>query len=303
MRAYLAAPEREAELESELAHSGARVLSQHERLVVTEGGPRHAAWASTVWLEPEFIEFTSISDAVSRLLERGERWALYSQAHHRRAALIDQGLAKKGGVTNVEPLRFGDRPRTESFGGFALLEPGKLLCSPRTTSAFPHGEVEFAEDRAPPSRAYLKLWELFTLTGRQPKKGELCLDLGSSPGGWTWVLSTLGARVHSVDKAPLDPSVAKLRGVRHEQASAFSIDPSAHEPVDWLFSDVICYPERLCDYVERWLALGKAKNLVCTLKFQGATDHDVARRFARIKGSRLQHLHHNKHELTWWRFA
>jgi integrase len=46
-----------------------------------------------------------------------------------------------------------------------------------------------------PSRAYLKLWELFTLIGEHPRPGELCLDLGSSPGGWTWVLQRLGARV------------------------------------------------------------------------------------------------------------
>jgi 23S rRNA (cytidine2498-2'-O)-methyltransferase len=38
---------------------------------------------------------------------------------------------------------------------------------------------------------------------------------------------------------------------------------------------------------------------VCTLKFQGPTDHETARRFAAIPGSRLMHLHHNKHELTW----
>jgi 23S rRNA (cytidine2498-2'-O)-methyltransferase len=149
----------------------------------------------------------------------------------------------------------------------------------------------------------LKLWELFTLTGQCPKAGERCLDLGSSPGGWTWVLAKLGAKVESVDKAPLDPRVARMRGVTQRQASAFSIDPEQHPGVDWLFSDVICYPARLLETVQRWIDLGKAKNLVCTLKFQGQTDHDVARGFARIKGSRLLHLSHNKHELTWWRFA
>jgi 23S rRNA (cytidine2498-2'-O)-methyltransferase len=40
------------------------------------------------------------------------------------------------------------------------------------------------------------------------------------------------------------------------------------------------------------------KNFVCTLKFQGETDHDSAAAFAAIPGARLLHLHHNKHELT-----
>ena len=54
---------------------------------------------------------------------------------------------------------------------------------------------------------------------------------------------------------------------------------------------------------EPGIAAGLARNLVCTIKFQGATDHEAARRFAAIPGSRLMHLHHNKHELTWIRLA
>ena len=66
----------------------------------------------------------------------------------------------------------------------------------RCASPFPHGEVGFVEDKAiPPNRAYLKLWEAFTLLGRHPGAGERCLDMGASPGGWTWVLQSLGAQV------------------------------------------------------------------------------------------------------------
>ena len=38
---------------------------------------------------------------------------------------------------------------------------------------------------------------------------------------------------------------------------------------------------------------------VCTIKFQGETDHKTVDAFAKIPGSRLLHLHHNRHELTW----
>ena len=59
------------------------------------------------------------------------------------------------------------------------------------------GEYEFQEDKtSPPSRAYLKLWELFTRLGHWPRSGERVLDLGASPGGWTFVLANqLGANV------------------------------------------------------------------------------------------------------------
>ena len=46
---------------------------------------------------------------------------------------------------------------------------------------------------------------------------------------------------------------------------------------------------------------GLVRNFVCTIKFQGATDFETMRAFAAIPGSRLLHLHHNKHELTWVR--
>jgi 23S rRNA (cytidine2498-2'-O)-methyltransferase len=40
------------------------------------------------------------------------------------------------------------------------------------------------------------------------------------------------------------------------------------------------------------------------VKFQGATDHASAEAFAAIPGGRLQHLFHNKHELTFlWEVA
>jgi len=66
---------------------------------------------------------------------------------------------------------------------------------------------------------------------------------------------------------------------------------------------VICYPTRLLALVRRWLAADTVGNFVCTLKFQGETDHGTAAAFAAIPGSRLFHAHHNKHELTWVRLG
>jgi hypothetical protein len=43
---------------------------------------------------------------------------------------------------------------------------------------------------------------------------------------------------------------------------------------------------------------GVAWRIVCTIKFQGDTDHDAAAAFAAIPGGRVMRLFHNKHELT-----
>jgi 23S rRNA (cytidine2498-2'-O)-methyltransferase len=55
--------------------------------------------------------------------------------------------------------------------------------------------------------------------------------------------------------------------------------------------------------VQRWIEAGAAKRIVCTIKFQGETDHAAAEAFAAIPGGRVMHLFHNKHELTFaWGF-
>jgi 23S rRNA (cytidine2498-2'-O)-methyltransferase len=112
-------------------------------------------------------------------------------------------------------------------------------------------------------------------------------------------LQQMGARVVSVDKADLAPEIARLPRIEHRLESAFALDPRSLGPIDWFFSDVVCYPTRLLALVDRWLAAGTCRNFICTVKFQGKTDHEVARRFAAIPESQLHHLFHNKHELTW----
>ena len=176
-----------------------------------------------------------------------------------------------------------------------------MLAAARCSSPFANGEVAFVEDKTgPPNRAYLKLWEALVRLRRWPQPGERCLDLGASPGGWTWVLAKLGADAIAIDKAPLDPKVAAMKGVSWRGESAFALEPESVGPVDWLFSDIVCYPERLLRLVERWRASGLVKNFVCTIKFQGATDHAAAAAFAAIPGAQVLHLHHNKHELTFF---
>lgn len=282
--------------EEELAHElRGRVTARHGRLLLADPPPRPPAWAQNVWLDPREVEISSIADAARKLRALQRNWALYSVGHHRRGRLIEEALPK----VSFRPLRFPEPPPAAPLGSFALLDPGRLLASPACSSPFRHGEAQFVEDReGPPNRAYLKLEEALTLLGARPGPGDRCIDLGASPGGWTYLLARLGASVRSVDKAPLDPKVAAMPGVAFEAASAFSIAP---EPVDWLFCDVACYPRRLLRLVEAWLP--SARNLVCTVKFQGATDHAAAEAFARIEHARLFHLHHNKHELTFARLA
>ncbi len=292
---YLAARGFEQDLLEELKLHGVRVLEVKERLVLAEGLFR-SAWAQNIWLEPFFQPITSVGDAVRTLKSIQRNWKLHAVDLHRRAALIEQQLPP----VKARPLAFGQAAPTAPLGSWTLWDHDTLLVSAKCSSAFPDGEVLFEEDKInPPSRAYLKLWETFTLLGKGPQPGELCLDLGSAPGGWTWVVASLGARVFSIDKSPIDPRVAAMPGVDHCLGSGFGLEPHTAGRVDWLFSDMACYPGRLLGTVRQWLEAGAAENFVCTLKLQGRTDHAVVQAFREIPGSQVIHLSCNKHELTW----
>lgn len=290
--AYLAAEDFEAPLAEELTRRGVTVSEWHGRLALSPDPPVHAAWALDTWTSPQEIEAPTVKSAADALRAIQRNWAAYGAGHHRRMALISQRLPP----VKARPLTFPEFAPTSHLGGWTLLAPERLLASPTKSSPFVNGACHFIEDHiGPPSRAYLKLWEALVRFGRWPAPNERCLDLGASPGGWTWVLATLGADVTAVDKAPLAPAVAAMPGVIQRLDSAFAMTP---EPVDWLFSDIIAYPDRLLAMVRRWIDSGAARHVVCTIKFQGPTDHDTAEAFAAIPGAQVVHLFHNKHELT-----
>ncbi|HQT76019.1 MAG: methyltransferase [Rhodospirillales bacterium 20-64-7] len=290
--AYLAADGFEAPLAEELGRRGVAIGPWIGRLLLSADPPVQAAWALDTWTDPREADVPSVKAAADTLRAIQRNWSAYGVAHHRRMALITERLPP----VKAAPLVFPAAAPTSHLGAWTLLAADRMLFSTAKSSPFVNGECHFVEDRAgPPSRAYLKVWEALVRLGRWPAPGERCIDLGASPGGWTWVLAKLGASVIAVDKAPLDPAIVAMPGVEQRLDSAFALAP---EPVDWLFSDVIAYPDRLLAMVRRWIDAGAARTIICTIKFQGPTDHDAAEAFAAIPGARVIHLFNNKHELT-----
>jgi 23S rRNA (cytidine2498-2'-O)-methyltransferase len=293
--AYLAPEGFEEPLAQELGLAGARVVRRHGRLLVTDAPPVPAAWSANTWQAVEALPVRSIADAASQLRQRQRSWAVYAPQHRGRSRLVEERLPH----VSARPLAWGALAPAAPLGSWTFLTPELVLAAATCTSPFPNGEPAFEIDRfGPPSRAYLKLWEAFVRLGCYPQPGERCLDLGASPGGWSWLLARNGSTVLAVDKAPLDPAVAALPNVTWLQQSAFALDPSEVGAVDWWCSDIVAYPARILSLVERWWAAGAIRHLVCTIKFQGTTDHEVGRRFAALTGGEICHLHHNKHELT-----
>lgn len=293
---YLAPEDFQSDLKTELTLRGITILETHGRLFLCEGEAQDVVFAQDTWFDVERVEYSSINNAAEALRTRAGRWSHYSLNNHRRAELI---LEKVPSV-KIKKYNFLDPIPSTPIGVFSLLSETVMLVSAKTKCPLPFGEIHFNEDKInPPSRAYLKLWELFTLYQIKPNPGEKTIDVGSCPGGWTWVLQTIGCHVVSVDKAPLEPRIAALPNIEFRQESAFGLRPSHIGKLDWFFSDIICYPDKLHELVLRWIESGLVDNFACTIKFQQPTDFDTMFKMQQIPGSRIIHLSCNKHEVTW----
>lgn len=294
------------------------ILYVDHQLMICAGKEQWCPWAQESFPEVEIHTITSIRDGGEKLKKLRHPWTAYSPRFFRRTELIlEQAQSKKQRAIFSRELEFPAEPlptdesvtagrAKPTWGTICLLDEHHMLVAPQSSRPFPLGISHFREfKKGPPSRAYLKLFEALTILGSWPHPDDLCLEIGAAPGGWTWVLQRLGARVLTYDRAPLDPSLLSKGTITHHQTDAFTAIPAkmgegCHH-ISWIFSDIICYPQKLLAWVKSWLAVRDDLNFVCTLKFQGNDHYDVIPEFAKISHSKLVHLYHNKHELTWIR--
>ena len=288
---YLAPLGLEQHLEAELKD----VRHTYGRLLIADGPPQNVHFVQNIWFEPKTLSFHSISDAAKKLCALQKLWSFYPYNNIRKGELITSNLP----YFSPKPLVFPAHLPKAPLGSWTLLDEKTLIAAPHCSSPFAQGEVHFQECKIPPSRAYLKLWELFTRIEKLPKANDLCLEIGASPGSWTWVLQQLGTQVIAIDRADLAPAIAKLPKITFMKKDAFSLGPKDFPKLDWIFSDVVCYPEKLLSWIKTWLDTDV--NFVCTLKFQGESGYEIIKEFEKIEKSHLIHLYHNKHELTWYK--
>jgi 23S rRNA (cytidine2498-2'-O)-methyltransferase len=154
---------------------------------------------------------------------------------------------------------------TAPDAGFLSVAPAPLAFEQRhLISPFPKGEVPTAVDKSAPSRAFAKLVEAELRLGCGIRAGETCVDLGASPGSWTYVAVSRGARVMAVDRSPLREDLMRSRQVEFQRGDAFRFQPP--RPADWLLCDVIAAPERTAELLREWLRRGWCRHFVVTLK-------------------------------------
>lgn len=169
-------------------------------------------------------------------------------------------------------------PRDESTVNLPRLDvllPGfdrAILCAtlPNNRSPFVGGVPRLRFPSEAPSRSTLKLeeaWKLFV-----PRQqwydilggGKQAVDLGASPGGWTWQLVKEGMLVTAVDNGPMDEALMASGHVEHVRADGFTWRPK--RGVDWLVCDIVDKPARVADLIADWFGEGLCRYAVFNLK-------------------------------------
>lgn len=326
------------ELAAEFLH--AEHVQIGDRLICSAGVNWEATQSRPILAFPEQIlpnaeriGGSSISEWVKEITVRLERilvpdprpWQLhvypksvgYSKEGMRRAELIAKEVLSLCKKRNRQLLRANVAPGEQfDVHPCALVQVmcedvGKgfySFASPSLTQSLvaalsPHvgGYLLLEEDKNPPSRAYKKLREALTRIGLSIAPGQTCIDLGASPGGWSWDVVQAGAKLIAVDRAPLREDLMKHPAVTFIKGDGFLFEPST--PVDWLLCDIIAAPDRSIGLLQRWVESHWAKYFCVTIKFKGSSEYgklSTLKDFLRVSSKKflVRQLVANKNEVT-----
>jgi len=190
---------------------------------------------------------------------------------------------------------------TAPDAGFASLTTAAQRLELRPlVSDFIAGEIPHAEDKAAPSRAFAKVIESELRLGQRIERGQTCVDLGASPGSWTYVALQRGATAIAVDRSPLRDDLMRHPRLQFHQGDAFKFRPEKR--VDWLVCDIIASPQRSIDLLLEWLRERQMRKFIVTLKFKGTDEYALIDQLKRealplCADFRLTRLCANKNEV------
>jgi 23S rRNA (cytidine2498-2'-O)-methyltransferase len=255
-------------------------------------------WAQDIWMNCQSFTVSSMNQAIDLIKKYKYIGCYYPLVKNNFGASV----SKKIRNLNLKRITYQyQHPFNFKFTAWTMID-NKLIISEQTQKRFPFGWHEFNEDKmTPPNRAYLKLWELLTVYNIPLTKNDVAIEVGSSPGGWTWVLSSLINKIYSIDRAPLSEKISKIKNIQHFETDAFKLGPENYPDATWFFSDLICTPDKIYETILFWMRHSPIQNYICTIKFKGDYQADDLKKFLDIEHSQIIHLYHNKNEVTWIR--
>ncbi|WP_120995367.1 23S rRNA (cytidine(2498)-2'-O)-methyltransferase RlmM [Stutzerimonas urumqiensis] len=273
------------------AAGGFIALPEGDRLGAIEQSLDGAPVAGSLWLE---VFDTNEGKALSTFCRKFEGPL--------RKALIRQGRLKEG--TAGPRLLLSFVSGREVFVGLAPADNSAL---------WPMGIPRLKFPREAPSRSTLKLeeaWHHFLPRAEWDARlapGMTAVDLGASPGGWTWQLVNRHMKVSAVDNGPMNEQLMDSGLVDHVRADGFAFRP--RRPVDWMVCDIVEKPARNAALMEAWIGEGLCREAVVNLKLPMKQRYaEVRRLLARVeeglqaRGLRVtlgcKQLYHDREEVT-----
>ncbi|MEO5622338.1 MAG: 23S rRNA (cytidine(2498)-2'-O)-methyltransferase RlmM [Dokdonella sp.] len=198
--------------------------------------------------------------------------------------------------------------------GLSATDAAYVACATIDGSApWPGGIPRLKFPQAAPSRSTLKLDEALLVLleeserERWLKPGMRAVDLGASPGGWTWQLVKRSLQVTAVDNGPMDATLLASGLVEHLRADGFRYRPP--KPVDWLVCDMVEQPRRVAELIAQWLRDGCCRYTIFNLKLPMKKRYDevqmcldIVRNAFNDGGQRIElrakQLYHDREEIT-----
>lgn len=162
------------------------------------------------------------------------------------------------------------------------------------------------EEKEVVSRAYYKLFEALLWAGIHVKAGDICAEIGSSPGGACQLLLERNAKVIAIDPAELEPSIAADENLKYIRARGKEVKKRELRNVRWLFVDLNAAPKYTLDTVEEIVTnqhVTKVMGLVLTLKIpEGKLFDEIPTWIQRVKSfgfqyARTRQLAFNRREI------
>ena len=181
------------------------------------------------------------------------------------------------------------------------------------SALWPMGIPRLKFPREAPSRSTLKLeeaWHQFIPREQWDQRlGDdmTGVDLGASPGGWTYQLVRRGMLVTAIDNGPMAESLMDTGLVQHLMADGFTWQPK--QLVDWMVCDIVEKPARSTSLIETWLGEGLCREAVVNLKLPMKQRYAEVRRLldrmeATFKARKVKvsiackQLYHDREEVT-----
>ncbi|SET51566.1 23S rRNA (cytidine(2498)-2'-O)-methyltransferase RlmM [Thorsellia anophelis] len=142
---------------------------------------------------------------------------------------------------------------------------------PTKNSPYPMGIHRLKFPSNAPSRSTLKLEEAFHFFipaeewEERLASGLRAVDLGASPGGWTYQLIQRSMMVDAIDNGEMAQTIMDSGQVRHHKVDGFKFEP-LHGNNYWLVCDMIEKPDRITDLMIKWLVKGWCREAIFNLK-------------------------------------